>query len=297
MLAVAALAAVAVALAACGGGATPQPTATVTVTPSTSASPAVSPSPTRGTSSAATTRRAVYLLRPIGGAQPVHAPFVATARRAVPQTVAVATAAVNALLAGPTARERAIGMSTDIPAGTTLRRLTIAGGVATVDLSSAFTAAGTKSAMTARLAQVVYTLTQFPSVGKGVLFKIDGAAVTSFGATGIDLAHPQRRADYESVTPPIFVDEPGSLRHGERHAARVGHGRRLRGHVPGPVGRGRAAQDAHRDGDLGQRHERHLRLQCRAACRQHDGGKLTVWDASAENGAALHTVTIPLIVR
>ena len=26
-------------------------------------------------------------------------------------------------------------------------------------------------------------------------------------------------------------------------------------------------------------------------------GRLVVWDASAENGAALHTVTIPLIVK
>ena len=184
LLAVAAVFAVAAALAACGGGAPPRPSATVTVTPATSASPAVSPSTSAAPSSAATTSVKVYLLRPIGGAQPVHAPFVATARRAVPQTVAVATAAVNALLTGPTTQERAIGMSTDIPTGTTLRRLTIAGGVATVDLSSAFAAAGTKSAMTARLAEVVYTLTQFPSVGKGVLFKVDGAAVTSSAPRG-----------------------------------------------------------------------------------------------------------------
>ena len=83
---------------------------------------------------------------------------------------------MNALLGGPTARERGIGMSTDIPAGTALRGVAIAGGVATVDLSSAFAASGTTPSMTARLAQVVYTLTQFPSVGKGVLFKVDGAA-------------------------------------------------------------------------------------------------------------------------
>ncbi len=149
----------------------------------------------------------VYFLRPIGGAQPLHGPFVATAHRAVPQTLALATAAVNALLAGPTARERGIAMTSDIPAGTTLRGVKIAAGVATVDLSNAFAATATKAAMTARLAQVVYTLTQFPSV-EGVLFKVDGAALTSFGATGISFSHPQRRADYEAVTPPIFVESP-----------------------------------------------------------------------------------------
>ncbi len=295
MLAVAALAALAVALSACGGGATPQPTVTVTVTPSTSASPAVSPSPT-ATSGTVTTRVAVYLLRPIGGAQPVHAPFVATARRAVPQTVAVATAAVNALLAGPTTRERAIGMSTDIPAGTTLRRLTIAGGVATVDLSSAFIAAGTKSAMTARLAQVVYTLTQFPSVGKGVLFKIDGAAVTSFGATGIDLAHPQRRADYESVTPPIFVDDPapfdavsGTLRvSGTADVFEATFRARV---VAGSFHKTLTVMATSGSGTRGT-FAFSVALPAGSA-----SGKLTVWDASAENGAALHTATIPLAVE
>jgi spore germination protein GerM len=296
LLAVVALVVVAVALAACGGGATPQPTATVTVTPSTSALPAVSPSGSAASSSAATTGVKVYLLRPIGGAQPVHAPFVATARRAVPQTVAVATAAVNALLAGPTARERAIGMSTDIPTGTTLRRLTIAGGVATVDLSSAFTAAGTKSAMTARLAQVVYTLTQFPSVGKGVLFKIDGAAVTSFGATGIDLTHPQRRAGYESVTPPIFVDDPapfdtvsGTLRvSGTADVFEATFRARL---VAGALHRTLTVMATSGSGTRG------AFAFSVALPAGSTTGKLTVWDASAENGAALHTVTVPLIVR
>ena len=62
--------------------------------------------------------------------------------------------------------------------------------------------------MTARLAQVVYTLTQFPSVGKGVLFKVDGAAADQLRRHGHRARQPQRRADYESVTPPIFVESP-----------------------------------------------------------------------------------------
>jgi len=295
LLAAAALVALAVALGACGGGATPQPTATVTVTPS-GFPPVESPTPSPTPSSTATTSLTVYLLRPIGGAQPVHAPFVAAARRTVPQTTAVATAAMDALLAGPTAQDRTIGMSSGIPAGTTLRHLTIAGGVATVDLSSAFATAGSKSAMTARLAQVVYTLTRYPSVGKGVLFKIDGAAVTSFGTTGIDLTHPQVRADYESVTPPIFVDDPapfdtvsGTLRvSGTADVFEATFRARV---IAGSFHRTLTVMATSGSGTRGT-FAFSVALPAGAA-----SGKLTVWDASAENGAALHTVMIPLNIR
>ena len=285
------------ALAACGGGsAAPQPTATVTVTPSSSVSPAASPTAGVTPSAPATSAVAIYLLRPIGGSQPVHAPFVAAAQRAVPQTKALATAAMTALLTGPTARERAIGMSSGVPSGTTLRGLTIAGGVATVDLSSAFAAPGTRSAMTARLAQIVYTLTQFASVGKGVLLEIDGAAVTSFGTTGLDLTQPQRRADFESVTPPILVDKPAPF-------ATVSGMLRVSGTADVFEATFRArvvAGSFHRTltvtatSGSGTRGTFAFSVALPAGSAR---GTLTVWDASAENGAALHTVSTPLVVR
>jgi germination protein M len=190
----------AVALAACGGS-TPAPTVTVTTTPtgsspSATASPIVSSSPTA--TPAATMTVSLYFMR---------GEFVGTAHRSVPQTTAVATAAMTALLGGPLASEKAAGLKTIIPTGTKLRGVTISNGVATVDLSSAYESGGGTLSMTARLAQVVYTLTQFPTV-KGVNFKIDGKKVTVFGGEGIMLTHPQTRADYESVTPAIFVESP-----------------------------------------------------------------------------------------
>jgi spore germination protein GerM len=51
--------------------------------------------------------------------------------------------------------------------------LTISSGTATVDLSSSFTSRVSPSTMPLRIAQVVYTLAQFPSV-TGVQFKVDG---------------------------------------------------------------------------------------------------------------------------
>ncbi len=55
--------------------------------------------------------------------------------------------------------------------------------------------AGSASA-TIRLGQVVYTLTQFPTV-TSVLFQIDGRTVTVFGSEGIVLDGPVARADYD----------------------------------------------------------------------------------------------------
>lgn len=285
---------VVVALAACGGTAAPQAVATATVTASPGPSAASSPTPSASPSSSVTRTVAVYFLRPIGGAQPIHGPFVATAHRAVAETFALATAAMNAMLPGPTARERAIGMTSDIPAGTTLRGVKIAAGVATVDLSSAFAATGTRSAMTARLAQVVYTLTQFPPV-RGVLFKVDGQALTSFGTTGMSLAHPQRRTDFEAVTPPIFVESPapfdtvmGTPRvSGTADVFEATFRARL---VVGTTGKTLTVTASSGSGTRG----------VFAFSLPQPGvgnAKLVVWDDSAENGAELHTVTIPLVAK
>ena len=126
--------------------------------------------------------------------------------RVVPKTTAVAAAAMSAVLAGPTDDE-AGAMSSAIPAGSRLLGITIKNGVATVDLSTEFDSGGGTASMQYRLAQVVYTVTQFTSV-KSVVFQIEGQTVTVFGSEGIVLDGPQARADYEEQLPSIFVDRP-----------------------------------------------------------------------------------------
>lgn len=127
--------------------------------------------------------------------------------REIPKTKAVATAAVKELLAGPNAEEQAWGFSTAVPHGTKLLGLTIANGTAVVDLSGQFESGGGSLSMMMRLAQVVYTLTQFSSVQR-VEFRLDGAAVPVFGGEGIELSGPQTRGGYEYVLPAIFVESP-----------------------------------------------------------------------------------------
>jgi germination protein M len=126
--------------------------------------------------------------------------------REVPATKAVATAAMAALLAGPTEPDSR-AMSSAVPAGTKLLGLTIKDGVATVDLSREFESGGGSASPGIRLGQVTYTLTQFSTV-KSVLFKIEGRTVTVFGSGGIVLDGPVARRDYVDLLPAIFVDRP-----------------------------------------------------------------------------------------
>jgi hypothetical protein len=132
--------------------------------------------------------------------------------RTAPETVAVARAATQSLLAGPSAAERRHGIASVIPDGTSLRGLSLSRGTATVDLSGAYQSGGGTLSMTMRLAQVTYTLTQFPTV-KRVAFQLDGRPVTVFSSEGIVLDRPQTRSDYESVLPVIAVASPGYGQH------------------------------------------------------------------------------------
>jgi germination protein M len=129
------------------------------------------------------------------------------AGRTVPTTKAVGRAALLQLLAGPSPADKARGMATCVPARTKLLGLSVAHGTATVDLSKSFARGGGSLSMTARLAQVVYTLTQFPTVSR-VVFWMEGRRVTVFGGEGIMLDHPATRASFEYLTPAILVETP-----------------------------------------------------------------------------------------
>jgi spore germination protein GerM len=130
-------------------------------------------------------------------------------RRPHAPTPAVATAAVTDLLNGPTHAEQSAGLTSAVPAGTRLLGINIANGVATVDLTSEFQSGGGASSLRTRLGQVVYTLTQFPTVQK-VRFRLDGTPVNVFSSDGIVLDHPVGRADYANLLPAIVVTAPGS---------------------------------------------------------------------------------------
>jgi hypothetical protein len=182
----------------------PSPTATPpdsSATAGSTASPVLSPTP----SAAGTTIvRAYFFLGSFtgsGGLVPVL--------RVVPKTVAVATAAMKALIAGPNDKELGAtpAMYTTVPADTRLLGISISGGVATVNLSAEFASGGSRASTFGRLAQVVYTLTQFPTVDH-VLFELDGQSRFAYFGYDAYLDHPVYRSDFRDQLPGIFVDRP-----------------------------------------------------------------------------------------
>jgi hypothetical protein len=182
------LALVVLACGGCGpGGATRTETATVTVRETVTAA-------ATGAVPGTFTRVTPYFL---DGEQVAAGHPVETDSRAV------AAVALRATLGEPTN-----GLTTAIPRGTRLLRLTIENGTATADLSHEFARGGGSLSMRARVAQVVYTLTRFPSV-KRVRFAIDGRPVEAIGGEGVVVDPPVDRADFEDETPAILVETPG----------------------------------------------------------------------------------------
>ena len=112
------------------------------------------------------------------------------------------------LLAGPNTLETELGMSSAIPAGTEVLGLTIEGGVATVDFSSAFetTGMGTTGEI-GLVSQVVFTLTQFPTVDS-VDITIEGEARDAILSHGLEATNLTREGFYDAVAPAILVESP-----------------------------------------------------------------------------------------
>ncbi len=154
----------------------------------------LAPAPT-ATPSATASTVSVYFLRD---------EKIAAAHRTLPATPADALAA---LVAGPTTREQATGLSSAIPVGTRVLGITTAGDVATVNLTRGYESGGGSLSMAARLAQVVFTVTQFPGLNR-LQFQLEGQPVQTFGGEGLVLDHPVGRAGYEELTPAIFVESP-----------------------------------------------------------------------------------------
>ncbi len=197
------------------------PTASLPPSTSPSSSPtgssAATPTPTTATGDTMIVR-AYHVL---GGGVGVEG-LVPTLRE-VPKTAGVARAAMEALLDPGPIRDAYQQVSSAIPPGTRLLGVSVREGVATVDLSRESESGGGSASMSYRLGQVVYTLTQFPTV-QAVSFQVEGKPVTTFGSEGIALGGPQRRFDYEQLLPDIFVDRPA-------YGAAIGNPARVSGNA------------------------------------------------------------------
>jgi germination protein M len=126
-------------------------------------------------------------------------------KRTVTRTPAVAGRAVRLLFAGPNAAETAAGVTTAVPAGSRLRGISISGSTATVDVSRAFAAPGTRASVRMRLAQLTFTTTQFPSIDR-VRLEVAGQIVHSIA--GVPVPQPAATASFYRLLPQILVARP-----------------------------------------------------------------------------------------
>jgi germination protein M len=211
------LAAAVLAIAACGSSksatspTTQPPTATPAVSvPPTTGPPSTGPAATSSAESlpsstaapAATTLRYVdvktYFLRDgrlVIGHRQVSAP-------------AVLRGALSALTAGPTTAETGEGVGSALPPGTRLLDVGITEGQATIDLSGEFAGGGGSSAILARVAQVVFTATQFPNVDRVVLW-LDGVKLDTLGGEGLVVSEPLTRSMISrDISGSVIIDTP-----------------------------------------------------------------------------------------
>jgi hypothetical protein len=218
--------------------------------------------------------------------------------RRVPETPAVGAEAVRALLEGPSDEEGTAGLTTAIPSGTELLDLEISDGVATVDLSEEFASGGGSLSIQARVAQVVYTLTQFPTV-RSVAFRLEGEPVEALGGEGLVLTEPVDRADFEDLTPQILVESPAV---GEA----VGTPLRITGTANtfeatfmvallDASGRELARDFVTATSGSGERGTFDKELPFGAEVPF--AGTVKVWEASAQDGSEIHIVEIPVDVE
>jgi len=200
-----AVAVLAVGAISCG---TSHPRATSTTKPSTISITTATSSSTTSTTPV-TTGFSLYFLR---------GNYLGVAHRSTPLTGTISASALSALVDGPDVAESAVGLSSAIPIGTKVLGLQTSSGMATVDFNGVFSTPGTPGAELDRVAQVVYTLTQFPSVTH-VVFEISGSTPVTFASGAISLSQPLGRNDVLGALPAILVETPavGDSLHGAVH--------------------------------------------------------------------------------
>ena len=116
--------------------------------------------------------------------------------RRVPVSSSPLTTAVNALIAGPRAGELTNAMMSLIPEGSKLLGARVEGGTAFLDFNEEFrfNSLGIEG-YRAQAEQLVYTVTEFPTVDK-VQFLVEGQRIDYLGGEGFWVGAPLGREDF-----------------------------------------------------------------------------------------------------
>ncbi|MCM8760196.1 MAG: GerMN domain-containing protein [Candidatus Omnitrophica bacterium] len=108
--------------------------------------------------------------------------------------------AIEWLLKGPTETEKEAGLKTAMPEGATLIDVKVQGDTVFLNFSKEIEQGGGTMLMMDRLAQIVYTATQFVPVSK-VRLLINGEFIKYFSGEGItDVENPMSRDNFNNYT-------------------------------------------------------------------------------------------------
>ncbi|MCG5472490.1 GerMN domain-containing protein [Micromonospora sp. LAH09] len=196
--------------------------------------------------------------------------------RARPATLATSRLALTELAAGPTPAEAAAGLTTLVPAGIEVSRIT--DGTATLRVPSV----GDPVRRRLREAQVVWTLTQFPTVRQ----------------VSLDGARPVGRSDYADLLPPIVVTSPTA---GERVAAPLvvtGTATVFEATVSVRVldAAGREVATGFGTASCGSGCRGGYRVVVAWPTAREQQGTVEVYEVSAHDGSRIHTTAVPVIL-
>ena len=197
---------------------------------------------------------------------------VGAASRAVVAGPQIGRAAIMELLEGPGRPEEAAGMRTSIPSGTQLEGLSISKGIAEVELSNPLDAEAS--------AQVVHTLTQFPTVRM----------------VSIEHMQPRGRADLEEFAPTFLVESPTVGEQVSSPLRIIGSANTFEAtfnvEVADATGRVLGKRFVTATSGSGTRGTFDAEVPFKAT--RAGPGKLIVFELSAEDGSRIHEVEIPL---
>ncbi|MEV0428723.1 Gmad2 immunoglobulin-like domain-containing protein [Micromonospora sp. NPDC050495] len=202
-------------------------------------------------------------------------------RRTLPATPATSRLALTELAAGPTLAETAAGMTSLVPPGVQVSR--IADRIATLVPPTSFDTGGA-SAARLRRAQVVWTLTQFPTVRRVAFASTDTA--------------PADRADYADLLPPIVVTGPAV---GDRVSSPItvtGTANVFEATVSVRVldSAGREIGTAFTIATCGSGCRGDYRVAVRYRRAAPGPGTIEVYEVSAQDGSRINSVAVPVVL-
>lgn len=120
--------------------------------------------------------------------------------------------AIRELIKGPTEQEKKEGFSTYLNENTRLLNVSIEDNIVNLNFSKEVEEGGGTLVMEARIAQIVYTATQFPEIEK-VRFLIEGKTIKYFSGEGITIVEkPVSRDDLKEFDIKIIEEEKNEKR-------------------------------------------------------------------------------------